>query len=347
MKKKLLIAISLIVLLIAGGIIYINANQDKILERIVTTQMEEMAVMQEKLLGEKEGIRVITVGTATPLPSERAQTCTAVFVNGHFFVFDVGDGAVGKMEQFNLPLPELDAVFITHYHSDHYIDLPYLINRSWQMGRASDLEVYGPLGTDTIIHSIHGLLAIENGHRVAHHGTEIMNDKYAGAIPHEIAMENNSSKVVYEQDGIKITAFDVGHEPVTPDFGFKIEYNGKSVVLSGDTDKNENVRKHSEGADLLVHEALLKDVILQISKLQKKLGNSRNEKIMYDITDYHATPAEAAEIAKEAGVKILVLNHLGPVPDNRILKRRFLKGLDKIFDGEIHLAEDGDEFFVQ
>ena len=99
------------------------------------------------LLEDKNAITVFTVGTSSPLPGNRAQTGTAVFVNGHFFMFDVGDGVVQKAENMGLPLNQLDGIFITHWHSDHMMDLPSLISRSWLLGRTNDLDLYGPDGT--------------------------------------------------------------------------------------------------------------------------------------------------------------------------------------------------------
>lgn len=326
--------------------IYISKNPEIILDRALKLQVANSSP-QVELLEDKLGITVFTVGTSTPLPSERAQTCTAVFVNGHFFVFDLGYGSLGQMERMQLPLADLDGIFLTHWHTDHYIDLPYTINRSWQLGRKKELHVYAPEGVDTVIKSIEGLLSIENQHRVDHHGPEIMDTKYSSAIPHAILMEKNGSRVVYEKDDIKITAFDVCHEPVTPDFGYKIEYNEKVLVISGDTKKCDNIIKHAKGADLLIHEALLVEVIEKISVLQEEIGNARNSKILHDILDYHVSPKQAAEIAQEAGVKELVLNHLGPAPDNFVIKRLFEKDVRWTFDGKIHIAEDGNRFDIK
>ena len=145
--------------------------------------------------------------------------------NGHFFMFDVGAGVVRNAENMQLPLTELEAIFITHWHSDHFIDLPNLINRSWVLGRTTDLHLYGPDGTDTLNHAINGFLAIENSHRVDHHGHELMDISKAHAIPHEFKNVQRGKVIVYNQDGITISAFDVSHEPVEPAVGYVIEYN--------------------------------------------------------------------------------------------------------------------------
>ena len=159
-----------------------------------------------------------------------------------------------------------------------------------------------------------------------------MNPAFSGAHSNVIFMEKNGSKVVYEKNGIQILAFDVCHEPVSPDFGYRINYQSKSVVQS---------------ADLLIHEAMLMDVMKRIGQIQKEAGNIRLGKIMTDVLEYHTSPLEAAEVAAEAGVKELVLHHLGPTPDNFLIKRLYLKGLEDYFQGPVHLADDGDQFTIE
>ena len=348
-RKWVRILVGVVILSLMVGIvvmIYTSQNSADLVSLAAKGQLKSNQKIREELNNNTEDIIVYTVGTAAPLPSSRAQTCTVVFVNGKFFVFDVGDGAVQEMENLSLPLMDVDEVFLTHLHSDHFIDLPYLINRSWQMGRSKKLKITGPEGTHAISEGSKLLLGDEHAFRVDHHGSHIMNIDVAGSVSNEIIVPPQSELLVYNNDGIKITAFAVGHEPVSPDFGYKIEYKGKKCVLSGDTNKNQNVIKHSANADLLIHEAMLKDVISQISEVAGEMGNSRNQKILEDITNYHATNVEAAEVAAEAGVKKLVLNHLAPVPDRKVVARLFTQGLSRIFDGDIVLANDGDKFII-
>lgn len=300
----------------------------------------------EALLNDTESITVYTVGTASPMPGERVQTGTAVFVNGHFFMFDVGDGVVMKAENLGLPINRIDGIFITHWHSDHMMDLPSLISRSWLLGRTNDLHLYGPDGTDTLNHAINQYLHVENRHRVDHHGSELMDVSKARAIAHEFKNVQQGKEIVYNQDGITITAFDVNHEPIEPAVGYAIEYKGKKVVISGDTKKNELVLEMSKGADLLLHEVLLVSLLKEMSKTLEGLGNARNAKIIHDIQDYHTSPGEVAEIATEAKVKQLILHHFAPPPDLRIIKNLYKREL-KGYDGPIHFANDGDKFVVK
>lgn len=334
--------------LLAGiaGMVYTSRNSESFFSIAINSQIDSNLELASELLGNTEDIIVYTIGTAAPLPSSRSQSCTAIFVNGEFFVFDVGDGAVQEMMNQKLPLNQVSAVFLTHLHSDHFIDIPSLVNQTWLMGRSKVLPVFGPKGTRSILNNVEGMLAIEQQYRVDHHGEDIMNLSEAKTTTTEIEIANNQSAVIYNEKGIRITAFDVGHEPVTPDFGYVIEYEGKKVVLSGDTNKNQNVVKHSQNADLLVHEAMLMGLIKEISALTKEKGLERNAKILDDITDYHTSNVEAAEVAAAAKVKHLVLSHLAPVPDRKVISREYTQGLSKIFDGEITLANDGDKFII-
>ena len=157
MKKWLFIPLLFaLIILIVGGIV-VTFFPEKAVPFLLEQQLKNQADRTSQglsLIHDTESITVVTVGTSSPLPGTRAQTGTAVFVNRHFFMFDVGDGVVQKAENYGLPLTHLDGIFITHWHSDHMIDLPSLISRSWVLGRANDLHLYGPDGTDTLNQAI-------------------------------------------------------------------------------------------------------------------------------------------------------------------------------------------------
>ena len=124
------------------------------------------------------------------------------------------------------------------------------------------------------------------------------------------------------------------------------EYNGKKVVISGDTKKNDLVLEMAQDADVLLHEVILNSLLQQMEARLKEGGMTRNEKIIHDIQDYHTTPAEVAEIASKAKVKKLVLHHFAPPPDFRIVKNLYQKELSG-YDGEIHFSNDGDVFVIE
>lgn len=349
MKKILYFILGITATLLFVGFIATTFFPEKLVPFMLKQQLKNQQAQIKKnqaLLSDKENITVFTVGTASPMPGKRVQTGIAVIVNSHFFMFDVGDGVVRKAENMGLPLAQLDGIFITHWHSDHMMDLPSLVSRSWLLGRTNELHLYGPDGTDTMNHAMNQFLHIENKHRLDHHGAATMDISKARAIPHEFKNVQGSKEVIYNQDGITITAFDVNHEPIEPAVGYVIEYNGKKVVISGDTKKSELIVEMAKDADLLFHEVMLISLLKKMTAALGEADMTRNQKIITDIQDYHTSPADVAEIAAKANVKALGLYHFGPAPDMRVLKNLYKKEL-KGYNGTIHFANDGDKFIVK
>jgi ribonuclease Z len=345
MKKLIITLLSIIIIPLALAWVSIKFYPEKIAPYLLSRQLKANRNNSNSFY-EENAITVVTVGTATPLPGERAQTGTAVFVNGYFFMFDVGAGVVQKSENLGLPLTELDGIFLTHYHSDHMMDLPNMISRTWVMGRKKELHVYGPDSLNKIVKAANSFLKIENQYRVDHHGSDIMDISIAKGIPHQYSIEQNSTHVVFQKDDITVTAFDVNHSPIEPAVGYVIEYNGKKIVLSGDTKKNELLEEMAKNCDLLIHEVMLMSFQKMLEEELANAGVERNAKIIHDIQDYHTSTVEVAALAQRANAKKLVLNHLAPAPDNIFIKNMYLNEL-KGFDGPVHLANDGDKFIIK
>ncbi len=345
MKKAIIAILSVAVLLLIAAWMVVKFFPEKLVPPIASRMLEDAGNNSDAFY-DPDGIVAVTVGTATPLPGKRAQTGTAIFVNGYFFVFDVGAGVVQKAENLGLPLTNLDGIFLTHYHSDHMMDLPNMISRSWVLGRENDLYVYGPDSLTTLVNAANAFLQIENQHRVDHHGPEIMDISRAAGIPREFHVGQDSSAVMFEQDGIRITAFDVDHEPIEPAIGYVIEYKGKKVVISGDTKENVLLEEMARDCDLLIHEVMLMSFQKIVEEASAEAGMDRIAHIIHDIQDYHTGTFEVAALAERANVKKLVLNHLAPAPDNAIIKNMYLNEL-KGYSGPLHLANDGDKFVVK
>ena len=132
----------------------------------------------------------------------------------------------------------------------------------------------------------------------------------------------------------------VEHEPVEPSLGFRFDYKGRSIVLSGDTIYSENLISFAQDADVLFMEALSMDIIGRLQKAQKEIGNAGNAKIMFDIQDYHASPMDGAKIAKQANVKHLVYYHLAPAPVIGLMETVFTRGVSEIFS-DFTMSDDG------
>lgn len=293
-------------------------------------------------------VTVVLVGTGSPLDRVGPQTCTAVFVNGQFLLFDAGNNALSAMNSMNLPLDELDAVFITHFHNDHYGDLGDVMEWSWIFGRRQILPVYGPTGITQIVNGFRSAYELEESYRTAHHGEELMPPEWAPSEPIEFSPPtDDAAMVVYEQDGVTIKAFRVNHAPVEPSVGYRIEYAGKVIVLSGDTVRTTSLLEHSRNADLLVAEAMNKGVVGAIENINRELGYENQATLLFDIQDYHMDVSDVGALAEEANVKQLALNHLAPKPQSRRQANRLFRDpVSEQYSGELWVGEDGMQIVI-
>src|SRR5688572_8413052 len=195
-------------------------------------------------------IKITLLGTGTPLPSiERFGPSTLVEDNGHYFLFDCGRGASQRLWQQKIPLGKINNVFFTHLHSDHLVGFPDLWLTGWVNGRRDkSVQVFGPRGTAKMMSHLEQAFDFDIRIRL-----------YDDNAPPEgviIEAKDISEGVVYEKNGVKVTVFDVDHQPIKPAFGYRIDYAGRSVVLSGDTRFSENLIKFAKGTDLLIHEVV-------------------------------------------------------------------------------------------
>jgi ribonuclease Z len=133
----------------------------------------------------------------------------------------------------------------------------------------------------------------------------------------------------------------VTHDPVKPAFGYRFEYGGRSVVVSGDTAPSPNLVMQARGADVLVHEAQANALVRIMGDAARAVGEARVAKILGDILTYHTDPADAAHEAVAAGVRLLVLTHFIPPPDNALLARIFRRDIDRAPPRGVVLGEDG------
>jgi ribonuclease Z len=153
-------------------------------------------------------------------------------------------------------------------------------------------------------------------------------------------LEGNAA-VILQSGGLTVTAFKVDHDPITPAVGYRFDYKGRSLCISGDTAKSANLIATCKGADLIVHDALQPQMVKEIEAVFAAQGNAKTAKIFADIQDYHATPEQAAESARDAGAKMLVLSHLVPPLPYAYLYPAFLGDAPARFDGDIVVGEDG------
>ncbi|KCZ92813.1 MBL fold metallo-hydrolase [Hyphomonas johnsonii] len=305
-------------------------------------RVAERTISQDKLARLPDGLHVVLVGTGSPLADPtRAGPMTAVIAGDRIFVIDAGGGAVRKMQELGLPLNKVEATLLTHFHSDHIDGLGELILQAWGGGgRETPLPVYGPTGVEQVVSGLKESYAQDTVYRIAHHGPVVMNPSGQGATAMPFDASAGTVRVL-DEDGLIITAVPVHHQPAEPAVGYRFDYAGRSVTISGDTARSESLIALARDSDILVHEALNTEMVGIIGADLAAVGSPKIAQIMADIPSYHTSPVDAASSAQEAGAKALVFTHIIPVLPSRALYPAFLKGTDKAFDGPIVLGEDG------
>lgn len=299
------------------------------------------AIVEE--LKDPGAVTVVMCGTGAPVPSERAQSCTAVFAGGRFLVFDVGDGAQRSMEDLGLPVADIDAVFLTHFHSDHMADLGEAVSRSWIMGRQTELPVYGGPAIERVVEGFNLVYTADELYRIAHHGEDNLPPDTLSALAVRIEDPGPEGEIVYDVDGLVVRAYRVDHAPVGPALGYRVEFGGVAVGISGDTVDTEGLRNLARGADVLVSEVLDPTFTLDMSCAFERIGNERNAELFRDIRTYHVGVEDVASVAAEAEVGQLVLTHMVPALPEAQAAQVFAGPIAETYDGPILLAADGDQ----
>jgi ribonuclease Z len=254
-----------------------------------------------------DSMKVTLLGTGTPTPRLSSFSASTLIEAGpEKLLFDFGRGSTIRLFQKRIPLGAITAHFITHLHSDHVVGLPDMWLSGWigtpWASRTSPMVVFGPKGT---------VAMTENLTKAFSQDIQIREDD-EHLPPAGVAFDARDivPGPVYEKNGVKVSAIEVNHgEKIKPAFGYVIEYDGKKVVLSGDTKYDERVANAAKGADLLVHEVAIIE-----PELSKSYPSYR------DIEDHHTSPEEAGRIFTLAKPKLAVYSHivfatLKPVPD--------------------------------
>lgn len=293
-----------------------------------------------------EKLHVILVGSGGPMNNpDRLPTCTAIIAGGEFILVDLGAGTVRNADLQNLPLGNLSAVFITHFHSDHISDLGEANFWSLAMGRNKALDVFGPEGIKDIVDGYNQAYKHDTSYRIAHHGIDIFPPDACVPVAKTVRLaEKDGAELFFNRNGLKAYAFRVDHSPATPSYGYRFEYKGNVVVISGDTKKIDNLTRHARNADIFICEGLRVELVKSMSDYAGKTGRPRIGKMLFDTLDYHIDPVDAGKVAKEANAKKLVFNHIVPPVTNFLTKRIYLDGVDDVYGGEIVLGEDGMHF---
>jgi ribonuclease Z len=293
-----------------------------------------------------DGLHLALCGTGSPFPDPtRAGPCSAIIAGDRLFIVDTGEGSARTLGYMGIPAAKIEAIFLTHFHSDHIDGLgPFLLQR-WGVGTfETPTPVVGPIGVDQVVDGFRAAYVLDFGYRVAHHSPKIMPPGGSGGkgIPFALPPVGQGDQIVVLSDkGLKVTAFRVDHAPIDPAVGYRFDYKGRSIVITGDTKKTPSVHAVAQGVDILVHEALQPKLVklLEAGFANHNMGNM--SQVMRDILNYHTTPEEAAAQAAAAGARELVLNHIVPPLPLRFAYPAFLGDAATFYDRPITVGEDG------
>ena len=291
-----------------------------------------------------DGLHIAVCGAGSPMPDEkRGGPCTLVIAGQQLFVFDAGNTSARNINKLGFNAGNIQGIFLTHFHSDHIDGLGELLLQRWvSNSNPQPVNVHGPEGVATVVNGFMHAYSLDRGYRVAHHGDAVLPQSGFGAVPKTFGLQDDKATLVFDSTDTKIYAFSVSHAPIHPAVGYKIVYKDRSMVISGDTTPSAHVEREAKGVDVLMHEAMSMEMMTILQEGAHTAKRDKLEQLMKDITNYHTSPVEAAQIANKAEVGYLMLHHIAPPLPLPGLVDVFLKGTDKAFKGKIQVAKDGD-----
>ena len=273
--------------------------------------------------------RVTLLGTGSPAPvMRRFGPAVLVQAGGRTLLIDSGRGVTQRLFQLGVRLGAIDALFITHLHSDHVVGIPDLWLTGWldaaYAQRRGPFRVYGPTGSQGMMDGLAKAYDWDIKARIADQNLD------PGNVRSEVTELRPG--VAYDQGGVKVTAFEVDHgELLKPAFGFRIDYGGRSVSISGDTRFSENLIKHAAGSDLLIH---------QVAAAREELLALPSFKV---ILDHHTKPEEAGTVFSRVKPKLAVYYHfvlLGSPKVPPITEKEVVELTRKTYAGPLVVGED-------
>lgn len=340
------LAIMIVLLGAFGAFQFSPALQDK----LFAAGAQQQLARASQLPVDDSAIRVLLCGTSSPLPlKQAAKACTLIVAGGKLFVVDTGPESSENLALWRVPTPRIEAVFLTHFHSDHIGELGELNMQGWAQGRRRPLKIYGPTGLDEVVAGFNAAYSFDRTYRNAHHshgqGLLPMDAAVMVAFPAEFVkpgdVPSGRTQVIYNSGGVVVTAIETDHRPVSPAFSYRFDYKGRSVVITGDTVLNNGLANAARGADVLVSEAQAHHLQNIMAEEADAVGQDTLASVLRDTSRYHINPVEAARLANRAEVRELVYTHVAPPLVVGLLRTPWLRGVSEERPEGVTIGRDG------
>ena len=274
--------------------------------------------------------RLILLGTGGgPRPRKASSASAQVIIsNNRAYVIDCGNGVARQLAFADVPLPTLRHIFLTHQHSDHNADYGNLIWLAWAAGLSTRVDTWGPPPLAKMTKLFFEMNAYDIDTRIANEGRVPL-------VPIVHVHELRDSGPVMRDENVTVTATLVHHPPVVPAFAYRFDGADRSIVISGDTTRSDNLVKLATGAEVLVH------AVLYVPAVDRLVARVPNATALKPSIIAHQTSAEdAGRVAQEAGVKILVLSHLVPADDPEVTDQMWIDAARTHFRGSVIVGKD-------
>lgn len=270
-----------------------------------------------------------TKGGPSVRPGSSMPTSNLFCLGGQKIVVDCALGVTKGLVDQGMPLKDLSMIFISHLHSDHYLELGALIHTAWTSGLTTMVDVWGPAGIDVYWEGFVASMKADIDLRIVDDGRDDLRDFVRIHIIEE--------GVVLEKDGLTISAIRTEHPPLLDSFALSFKTSDAHAVFSGDTAPLPALADFARGADLLIHEAMLESAL---PSLMERIGNG-SEKLMEHWLRAHTFAHDAAKTATEAGVKKLALSHLIPSDDPTYGETEWKAAVAEHWTGPLVVGSDG------
>jgi ribonuclease BN (tRNA processing enzyme) len=290
--------------------------------------------------------RVVTLGTlAGPAPMpHRAQSSNLLIVSNTYYVVDAGDGVTRRLAKTGINMREIGTVFLTHLHDDHAAGLGTLMSEVWDLNRTKPINVYGPPGTEALVHAAIDYFSESAEIRIADGGRSVPISKVF--FGHDIG-----PGVVYQDENIKVTAIENTHyafhnngagDPKHKSYSYRFETPNRVIVFTGDTGFFDGLVDLAKGADLLVAEANsveARKAILIKSGQWQAMTEAEQARIMQQASMGHLSTDDVGKLAAAAHVKAVVLTHLTSLPEGDDYSS-WAEQVKKHYGGRVTVAKD-------